>query len=309
MPELLLTRQVGHLHVQLDTQQARIDWNAFAALAGDLNRLANDPIGYGRALHAMVFADAGLRSAVEMLATGDRLLLVSSDAQISAAGWEYLRDAEDQLLAARVSLVRGLPAGERATHAGFQMPAAPARVEIVAAVTAPVDDLQPLDTEGEWKRLADTVSKAGKAVKLTRVRPPTLAQLSRTLNPAACSIVHFMGHGNSVDGRSVLYFEDDRGHARPVAAAAFANQLDSGVALVVLNSCLSSVAAAEWTEFGNLARGLVGRGISYALGMRAVLPDPAASEITAALYAYLLQGRSVEEAVRRLRSDLARNAN
>ena len=46
----------------------------------------------------------------------------------------------------------------------------------------------------------------------------------------------------------------------------------------------------------------------YALGMRASLPDAAALEITDAFYAYLLQGRSIEESVRRVRAGLANNA-
>jgi hypothetical protein len=309
MPDLVLTRHATHLHLQLDEHHASVDWNAFAALADDASQMTNDPIGYGRALYALVFADAGLRAAVERLTSSARLLLVSSDAQIGAAGWEYLRDDAGDLLAARVSLVRGLPAGERPAQAAFQMLVAPARLAIVAAVTAPVGELQPLDTEGEWKRLVEVVTKAGKALKLTRVRPPTLTQLGRTLDPNACSVVHFMGHGNSVDGRSVLFFENELGSGKIVSAADFAGQLDPGVALVVLNSCLSSLAGAEWTEFGNLARGLVGRGIPYALGMRAKVLDSAALEITGSLYAHLLHGRSIEEAVRRLRADLAHNAH
>jgi tetratricopeptide (TPR) repeat protein len=307
MPELRLTHQGDHLHIQLGARQTQVEWRRFVALAGDAVRLANDPAGYGRELYTLVFADAALRAAVESLSSGARLLLVSDDEQIGAAGWEYLRDGEDRLVAGRLSLVRGLAAGAVRAGAAYQLPAAPARVEIVAVVAAPVNDAQALDTEGEWKQLHGAVVKAGKAVRLTRVRPPTLATMSRTINPNACSIVHFMGHSNSVEGRSVLYFEDEVGHGQAVAAGAFADRLDPGVALVVLNSCRSAVAA-EWTEFGNLARGLAGRGVPYALGMRAVLPDAAAVEITGALYAYLLQGRSIEDAVRRLRDDLAANA-
>ena len=81
-----------------------------------------------------------------------------------------------------------------------------------------------------------------------------------------------------------------------MAAADFADALTPGVWLVVLSSCRSAVAA-EWTEFGNLARGLARRGVPYALGMQFVLPDNAALALGQALFDLLLQGRSVEEAV------------
>jgi len=106
MPELVLTRQAAHLHVQLGAQQTLIDWNAFTALAAganDAKQLAADPVGYGRALYDLVFADPNLRDAVTRLPTDARLLLVSSDAQVSQAGWELLRDENSNLLAARIS--------------------------------------------------------------------------------------------------------------------------------------------------------------------------------------------------------------
>lgn len=266
MPEFRLTRHGDHLHIQLGEQEAQVNWNRFVALAGDARRLANDPVGYGRDLYALIFADRALRMALEELPSATRLLLIESDSQIGATGWEYLRDGEGRLLAARLSLVRGLPTGERYSGILFQAPSTPGRVEVVAVVAAPVSDTVALDTEGEWKQLRQAVKHAGQSVRLTRVRPPTLAKLSRTLNPKTCSIIHFMGHSNSVEGRSVLYFEDELGRGQAVAAADFADCLDAGVALVVLNSC-SSAAAAQWTEFGNLARGLTRRGVPYALGI------------------------------------------
>ena len=308
MPELRLTRTLIHLHVQLDGREAPVAWAPFAALAGDQELLVRDPVAYGRALYQLTFGETGLSTVLESLPTSARLLVVSDDPLINAAGWEYLRTADNSLLAARLSLVRAGPPVQRPPSANFTLPAPPARLKIMAVVASPIDETSPLNTEGEWKRLQQVTKQAGKALTLTRVRPPTPAKLSRTLDPSACNVIHFMGHSNSKQGRSVLLFENERGSSQLVTAEDFTDQLDASVVLVVLNSCRSAVAEAEWTEFGNLARGLVGRGVPYALGMRALLPDAAALEITDAFYAYLLQGRSIEESVRRVRAGLTNNA-
>src|SRR5207248_10028905 len=101
-------------------------------------------------------------------------------------------------------------------------------------------------------------------------------------------IVHFMDHSMSQAGKASLAFEDARARLHLVDAADFADSLNSRVFLVVLNSCLSAVVAP--TEFGNIARSLVQRGIPYALGMQFILPDAAALVLSDALYDFLLQG-------------------
>jgi tetratricopeptide (TPR) repeat protein len=52
---------------------------------------------------------------------------------------------------------------------------------------------------------------------------------------------------------------------------------------------------------------VVSRGVPYALGMQFVLLDEAALEISKTLYHHLLQGRSIEEAVRRVRRAVEQN--
>jgi len=59
---------------------------------------------------------------------------------------------------------------------------------------------------------------------------------------------------------------------------------------------------------GNIARLVVHENVPYALGMQFALPDNAALAITNALYDALLQGRSVEEAMRAMRAGLENNA-
>src|SRR5439155_13468105 len=109
-------------------------------------------------------------------------------------------------------------------------------------------------------------------------------------------------HSMSQAGKAYLTFEDARARSQLVDAANFVDSLDSRVFLVVLNSCLSAVVAP--TEFGNIAQALVYRGLPYALGMQFILPDDAALVLNDALYDFLLQRHSVEEAVMHTRRAL-----
>jgi tetratricopeptide (TPR) repeat protein len=303
MPHLHLTHSDPWLAVDLDGQQARVPWADAAALAMQAHRRRDDPIGYGRALFDLIFADATLRQALAALPAAARLYLTTDDPTAAAMGWEYLRDQEGRLVASRLSLVRGLTPAEQPAAGRADPLANSTGLEIVAIPVAPIDDPRPLNTELEWQRLVDAVQKAGRRLTLRRVRPPTLTRLERSLDSAATGIVYFMGHSDSADGRGRLCFEDQRCRTYLVDAADFADALTPGVVFVMLNSCRSAVAA-ETTAFANIARGLVRRGVPYALGMQFVLPDEAALVFGEALFDLLLKGRTVEEAVRGARRSL-----
>lgn len=302
MPHLSLSRSDDQLIVRLDDREARAPWAGVAILAMQPHRRQDDPVGYGRALFNLIFADDALRQALDALPTGARLLLTTDDPLLAGLGWEYLRDREGRLVAGRLSLVRGLPPAERPATSGDPLAGAEG-LEIVAIPVAPADDPRPLNTEEEWQRLVAVVQKAGRRLTLRRVRPPTLRRLEATLNPAAATVVYFMGHSTTADGRGLLEFEDERCRTRTADAADFADALTPRVALVVLNSCRSAVAA-ETTEFANIARGLARRGVPYALGMAFVLPDDAALVFGEALFERMLAGRPVEDAVRGARRAL-----
>ncbi len=302
MPHLHLSRSQDQLTVRLGKLQGHAAWAEATTLAMQPHRQYSDPVGYGRGLFDLIFADETLRSALDALPTGARLLVTADDPLVAGLGWEYLRDRQGRLVVGRLSLVRGLPLTEQPTAAGDPLAAAEG-VEIVAIPAAPVDDPRPLNTEEEWQRLVRAVQKAGRRLILRRVRPPTLAHLEASLNPAAATVIYFMGHSTSADGRGLLQFEDERCRTRTADATDFADALTPGVVLVVLNSCRSAVAA-ETTEFANIARGLARRGVLYALGMQFVLPDDAALVFGEALFERLLAGRPIEDAVRSARRAL-----
>ena len=302
MPELVLQHTADILEVTFGGHQSTVPWADVAPHAATSQRIYDDAVAFGKALFELVFPDGSLRTALNSLRANERLLLVIDDPLVAAIPWEYLRDSQGKLLASRLTLVRAASEAHHNEALDFTRP-----LHIVAVPVSPVDDPRPLDTEGEWQRVVSAVSKQGKSLTLTRVRPPTLDLLERRLTSERMTLVHFMGHSDSRDGKGLLVFEDARARSHLIEAADFAETLAAtNIFLVVLNSCRSAIAW-DWTTFGNIARGLVREGVPYALGMQFVLPDDAALALSQALYDFLLQGRSIEEAVRRTRRTLERN--
>jgi tetratricopeptide (TPR) repeat protein len=299
MPELHLHRHESTLEVILDEHRSRFPLADVVLNATTWERIYEDAAVYGRQLFDKTFRDEQLRAMLANLPANERLLLVAEDPLVASIPWEYLRDQNNKLLASRLNVVRGLPEAQRRESFTFTGP-----LEIIAIPVSPVDEPRMLNVEREWKNLVEavTITSPPKSLTLKRTRPPTRSQLERSLSLQGTTIVHFMGHSTSDTGKAYLTFEDARARSHLVEAADFADSLNSRVFLVVLNSCLSAVVVL--TEFGNIAWALVQRGVPYALGMQFILPDDAALVLSDALYDFLLQGHSVEEAVMHTRRAL-----
>jgi tetratricopeptide (TPR) repeat protein len=305
MLELCLQRTGDHLTVALGEHSATFPLAEIVPGASNWQRIYDDAVAYGRDLFDHTFRDEPMRALLANLPANERLVLVAEDPLIANIPWEYLRDQNGKLLAARLNVVRSLP--EERRRESFSM-AGP--LEIVAIPVSPVDEQRVLNTEREWRDLvkAVTVTSPPKSLTLKRVRPPTLTQMERSPGRQGTSIIHFMGHSASRDGKAFLVFEDARARSYLVDAADFADSLHRQVLLVVLNSCLSatvsSTESGTVTEFGNIARMLVDKGVPYALGMQFIVPDTAALVLSRTLYDFLLQQQSVEEAVMHTRRAL-----
>ena len=299
MLELYLHRSESTLDVMLGEHKSTFPLADVALNATTWERIYDEAVTYGRDLFDKTFRDEQLRTMLANLQANERLLLVADDPLVAVIPWEYLRDQNNKLLASRLNFVRGIPESQRKDNFSFNGP-----LEIIAVPVSSVDEPRILNVEGEWKNLAEavTITSPPKSLTLKRVRPPTRSQLERSLSHQCISIVHFMGHSTSRAGKAFLAFEDARARSHLIDAADFADSLNSQVFLVVLNSCLSAVVAP--TEFGNIAQALVYRSIPYALGMQFILPDDAALVLSDALYDFLLQGHSVEEAVMHTRRAL-----
>ena len=257
-----------------------------------------NPATLGAALHRALFPPGS--PACVALDSAERLALVL-DKDLEVIPWEFLRD-EAGFIALRMPLARLVPPGSRQLAPELSSTS----LQVLAVPSNPVArEVPPLNIAGEWRRLREGVEKLSHQVRLERVNPPTLDSLRRLALTRPQAVIHFMGHGGQAAEGAVLYFENDAGGLQPISARDFALSLKKRAFLVTLNACVS--AAPGKTEFSNLARLLVEKGLPYALGMSASIPDDAALTFSRALYAELASGVEVEEAVFQARRRLLRD--
>src|SRR5205085_11875025 len=112
-----------------------------------------DAAVYGSDLFKKAFRDEQMHTLLASLPANERLLLVADDPQVASIPWEYLRDQNDKLLAARLNFVRGIPEKERRDSFSFN-----SSLEIVAIPVSPVDETRVLNVEREWKDLVEAVT-------------------------------------------------------------------------------------------------------------------------------------------------------
>jgi hypothetical protein len=178
MLELTLRCEADQLVLALGDSTARVAWAAVAFSEAAQGALRQDAAVYGRCLFETAFSGETLRTALREARPGTRLLLVTEDPSIAEIPREYLRDGET-LLAGRLNLVRGLPENRRLDARPFA-----GTLEMLGIPVSPIDEPRVLNTETEWTHLVSAVTAAGKALKLTRVRPPTIGAVERALDPA-----------------------------------------------------------------------------------------------------------------------------
>jgi len=187
--------------------------------------------------------------------------------------------------------------------------------------------------------------EARQAFDLEVLRPPTFEQLARVLRAAQARgkpyhIVHFDGHGLYREGRTVqerfspLTFAEEHGEKHgylafenpalednidPVGGTALGKLLvETGVPVLVLNACRSAHAeAAEAPQaagadvhtqvraFGSLAQEVMDAGVAGVVAMRYNVYVVTAARFVADLYAALVGGQSLGEAVTLGRKQLA----
>jgi tetratricopeptide (TPR) repeat protein len=232
------------------------------------------------------------------LASAERLALVLDEA-LDSLPWELSR-GPDGWLALQMPLVRLTPPGSRRPAPKLDSP-----LRVLAVPSNPVArGVTPLNIAGEWRRLREAFGKLTHSARLERVTPPTLDSLRNAALRRPQAVIHFMGHGGQTDEQAVLCFESDAGGLQKITAEDFAFSVDKLAFLVTLNACVS--AAPGPTQFSNLARLLTLRGIPYALGMSASIPDADALTFSRALYENLSAGVDVEQAVFQARRSLLR---
>lgn len=112
-------------------------------------------------------------------------------------------------------------------------------------------------------------------------RPTDLLQ---AINEHKPTIVHFSGHGSCNDE---LVLQDDLGGTKPVSLRSIVEMfkvVDSGIKLVVFNTCYSENQASEIVEH-----------VSAAIGMTTSIGDDAARIFSAQLYSAIGFGKNIEQ--------------
>ncbi len=203
MPELRLQRNGDMIDVVFGEHRASVPLADVALTEEKIKRIYEDAVAYGCELFKRTFNEESMRSLLTSLPTNERLVLVAEDPQVAAIPWEYLRRLDGKLLASSLNIVRCVP--DQLSRDDFTI-ASPLRIVVVPA--SPVDDSRMLNTEDEWQQLVKVVAKAkslsNKAITLTRVRPPEFGHMGQVLNAEGSTIVHFMGHSDSQDGKGIL---------------------------------------------------------------------------------------------------------
>src|SRR5579863_5105885 len=153
------TRQTQVAVTCNDQPSHSFDWRSL--IPNKTNGLAHpiaDPVAYGTALYAALFP---LNSPAHktLIDSPQRILLVAADPDLDAIPWEYAY-GPDGFLVCDYPFVRGLPVAQRITPPTFS-----SSLHIIAVPSNPLsDDLAPLNIEGEWTRLKESIEALENAV-------------------------------------------------------------------------------------------------------------------------------------------------
>lgn len=143
-----------------------------------------------------------------------------------------------------------------------------------------------LDLQGEYRQIRDVISKAkyGKKIALKGVFDVTAETLFHTLNKYEPDVFHFAGKQDA--GRVLL--NDASGGVVAIPESALTGMfrsLDTGIRLVILDTCYSLQCAAE-----------IAGTVECAMGVKSFIYDDEAALFYPALYRAIAAGKSIRDA-------------
>lgn len=262
------------------------------ALLAVLSHTPEDEIDYITGRLTDLLLPAAVRDALD--ASGAGTLIVSGDAEAQTVPWEALGTGDGRLglrfsLCRTPSLLRGA--------ARLEAPTNPA-VERALVVADPIGDLPAAASEGAMLHHLLTARGVETTLLPACTRNEFLAELSRH------TLVHFAGHTNYLrtDPASSYFLLADG----PLTADELARAPVHPDALFVLGSCESAQSGQE-SGFGNsfgIGAVLLLKGAAAVVGSNWSADDTRSLAQNECLYAHLLAGRTVSEALRDARRDL-----
>lgn len=171
-----------------------------------------------------------------------------------------------------------------------------------------------LEVDREWRQLERAVEPVHEQVHLERVSDRvTPDRLAETLRSGPWDVVHFIGHGQQMEGGRAtvrLNSADPRESEKWIDGESFGHLfIGRGVRLVVLNCCQGATPSL-YRRMSGLGPFLLRAGVPAVVAMRYEMPDVEAIRFSERFYQELLTGEEpgrVDLAVERARESLERN--
>lgn len=288
--------------------------------AEELRALSLDPGAYGRRLSAMLFGDSRMREAwikARSYASGAdvalrlRLRIAPEADDLHDLRWETLCDLDGPPLcrSERVLFSRFLDTDDLGRVTQLSRP----ELRALAAIANPADlprfGLRPLDVQAEAARVRAAMGE----VPLTLLgreaggRPASLGAIIDALRQGH-RLLYLVGHGALVQGRPVLWLEDDGDGQGPVSGADLARRIGDlppaqRPLLVVLAACQSAGdGQAALAAIGPL---LARAGVAAVLAMQGNVPAQTVERLMPAFFRALLRDGVIDRALAIARADLS----
>ncbi|AKB46978.1 hypothetical protein MSKOL_1201 [Methanosarcina sp. Kolksee] len=265
-------------------------------------------VEFGKMLYSMVFSgqlgEYFNKSIQEVQENGSGLrisLRFGEDVpEISALPWEYLHDDEDFLIRRRNILISRLPAGVKKK----KLEPLDSVLRMLVIISGPDDPrISPLNTEKEQEIILEAVDKLQRdqKIKVDFTEDATFENVEGYLNEQDYHIIHFTGHGISIDGKGNLVFENEDQKARLIDNKTLSDLFsERGIRLVVLSSC-ESAKGSNKEAFGDLASMLSKRGIPAVVAMQYSVLDDVATKFAYNFYRAIASGKPVDLALKEAR--------
>jgi tetratricopeptide (TPR) repeat protein len=220
--------------------------------------------------------------------------------EIASLPWEYLHNGGDFLVTRRSILLSRLPVEVKKKD----LKPLDSILRMLVVISSPDDpSLSPLNTEKEQEIILEALDKLQKErkIKVDFTEDATFENVQGYLNEQEYHIVHFTGHGVSINGKGHLIFETEYRKARLIDNKILADLFSElGIRLVVLSSC-ESAKGSNKEAFGDLASMLSKERIPAVVAMQYSILDEIATKFAETFYRMIAYGKSVDIAVNEAR--------
>lgn len=220
--------------------------------------------------------------------------------EIATLPWEYLHNGNEFLVIREGILLSRLPMEVNKINS---LPIN-SILRMLVIISAPDDpSISPLNTEKEQEIILEALDKLQqeKKIKVDFTEDATIENVQSYLNEQNYHIVHFIGHGASINGKGHLVFETEHRNAMYLDNEKLAELfLNKGIRLVLLNSC-ESAKGSNKKAYGDLASMLSKMGIPAVVAMQYSVNNDVATQFAYAFYSAIVCGKSVDSALNEAR--------